>query len=694
MADYDDLPEGPQVVPGQVIIKLTQTAQRQMTAAVPTGPMRGMTADAPCELGVDTIDKVLKKCKARTINRLHGPIPTSTLSNAATAEVAGDLVGTMRVRYDSGDDPEQVAKDLKKAAGVTDASAEYYRFSSATPNDPDFGQLWGMQAINAPAAWDRTTGCSNVVVGVLDTGVDLNHPDLAPNLVQGRDMVDLPGATPPPGFHFEGDNVGRDSIPQDEVGHGTHVAGTIGAVGNNGTGVVGVCWSVKLMPVKVLTRIVNNTDPLDVRGTGSSADVAAGIRWAVDNGAHILNLSLGSLSSTFVERDAVAYAVSRGVLVVAAMGNHEQRNPGAPSYPAAYPNVLSVGAVNQAKQRAPFSVRGPHIDVVAPGVGIRSTDWDDTYSSKSGTSMATPHVAGLAALMKCCKSSLTADQIADIIRQTAEPLRDNPGDPVPNDSYGAGLIDAQKAINRACPRFTLPPCRPCIIPPPPCRPCIIPPPPPPCRPCLPPPPCRPCLPPPPCVACLPPPPPPPPCIACPPCGPCIRRGSAEEAASGSAQASAAGSGDAASPTFTPPPCPPCVGPCQPCLPPPPPPCQPCLPPPPPCRPCLPPPPCFPCRPCLPPPPPPPPPCFPCRPCVPPPPPPCFFASPGQSSETGAYGDPSAGYGDAGWAGDWSGYDWSGYDWSGYGDGSGYDWSAYGYADPYAGWYDDGEGGSQ
>ncbi len=672
MANYDDLPDGPQAIPGQVIIKLTQTAQRQMTAAVPTGPMRGMTADAPCELGVDTIDKVLKKCKARTINRLHGPIPSSTLSNAATAEVAGDLVGTMRVRYDSTDDPEQVAKDLKKAAGVTDASAEYYRFSSATPNDPDFGQLWGMQAINAPAAWDRTTGCNNVVVAVLDTGVDLNHPDLAPNLVQGRDMVDLPGATPPPGFHFEGDNVGRDSIPQDEVGHGTHVAGTIGAVGNNGTGVVGVCWQVKLMPVKVLTRLVSNTNPLDVRGTGSSADVAAGIRWAVDNGADILNLSLGSLSSTFVEQDAVAYAVSKGVLVVAAMGNHENTNPGAPSYPAAYPNVLSVGAVNQAKQRASFSVTGSHIDVVAPGVGIRSTDWDDTYSSKSGTSMATPHVAGLAALMKCCKSSLTADQIADIIRQTAEPLRDNPGDPVPNNQYGAGLIDAEKAINRACPKFTpapcIPPCRPCIIPPPPCRPCIIPPPP-----------CRPCLPPPPCVGCL---PPPPPCIACPPCGPCIRRGSAEEAGTGSAGASASETG--ASPSFTPPPCPPCVGPCRPCLPPPPPPCRPCLPPPPPC---------FPCRPCLPP-PPPPPPCFPCRPCLPPPPPPCFFANPGETAQ--GTGDQPTGYeGDAsgGWAGydgmsqDWSGYDWSGYDWSGYGG------SAYDPSDPYAAWYGYGDGGS-
>ncbi len=462
-----------------------------------------MAEDAPKALGVASIDKILKKYGTRMINRLHGPIPTSTLTNAATSEVSEELISTMRVRFDGNDDPEKVAKELKKAADVTDASAEYYRFSSASPNDPDFGQLRGMRAINAPAAWDRTTGCSNVVVAVLDTGVDLNHPDLQPNLVQGRDMVDLPGATPPPGFRFEGDNVGRDSIPQDEVGHGTHVAGTIGAVGNNGTGVVGVCWDVKLMPVKVLTRIVNIADPIRVSGTGSSADVAAGIRWAVDNGADILSLSLGSLSSTFVERDAVAYAVAKGVLVVAAMGNHQLTNPDALSFPAAYPDVLSVGAVNQAKQRAPFSVRSPHIDVVAPGVGIRSTDWDDTYSSKSGTSMATPHVAGLAALIKCCNDSLTADQIADIIRQTAEPLHENPGDPVSSDWYGFDLIDAEKAIGRACPQIVRPciPCPPCIIPPPPCI-----------RPRLPPPPCiGPCLPPPPpCWPCVSPPPPCPP----------------------------------------------------------------------------------------------------------------------------------------------------------------------------------------
>ncbi|MGB7242515.1 MAG: S8 family peptidase [Sulfitobacter sp.] len=666
MNDFDEVPDGTNAIPGQVIIKLTQTAQRSMTADVPSGPLHGIMDHVPNNLGVPSIDSVLKKYKARLINRLHSPMPSATLTASATAEAAGALTSTFRVRFDDATDPEKVAKELDKASGVSDASAEYYRYSSATPNDPDFGRLWGMQAINAPAAWNRDKGCSNVIVGVLDSGCDLNHPDLAANLIQGRDMVDLPGATPPPGFHFEGDRVGRDNIPQDEVGHGTHVAGTIGAVGNNGTGVVGVCWQVKMMPVKVLTRIVNNNDPTDVRGSGSSADVAAGVRWAADNGAHIINMSLGSSQSTFVERDAIAYAIAKGVLIVAAMGNH---GTSANHFPAAYPGVFSVGAINQAEQLAGFSGTGSHIDVVGPGVNIWSTDWDDTYSAKSGTSMATPHVAGLAALMKCCKFSLTADEIKDMIRQTAKPLRVNPGDPVPNNSYGHGLIDAKAALDRSCPMVLLPgrPPLPCVFVPP-SLPCIIPPPcrippPPPCR--IPPPPCGPCL------GCL---PPPPPCLA----------------PFGGAQDSAAPTSETAAAPSATPPCVPCVGPAPgPCLPPPP--CVACPPPPPPCvpcGPCLPPPPCFPCGPCK--------PCGPCGPCGPctpclPPPPPCLPCVPpppcgpcilAPNAQANAAQTAAGTYAESGQY-DWSQYganpyehaqyDWSQVDWSHYakpdGDGS-------------------------
>jgi hypothetical protein len=309
-----------------------------------------------------------------------------------------------------------------------------------------FSLQWGLTKINCPAAWDRNKGSASVTVAVVDTGIDLDHPDLQPLLIAGWDAVDITTA-PPPGFRFEGDNLTRDNDPQDEVGHGTHVAGTIAAVSDNNVGVAGVNWFCQLMPVKVLTRLVRISDGR-VTGTGTSVDVAAGIRWAVDHGAHIINMSLGSSGSTFVEQDAVAYAVSRGVLVIAAMGNDGTSSP---SYPAAYPNVVAVGAVDQSDRKAAFSQTGAHIDVVAPGVGIRSTDWDNGYSNKNGTSMATPHVAGVAALVKSCKMSLTAAEIAQILRDTARNLRDNPTDPVPNNSYGFGLIDARAAIDRACP---------------------------------------------------------------------------------------------------------------------------------------------------------------------------------------------------------------------------------------------------
>jgi hypothetical protein len=294
------------------------------------------------------------------------------------------------------------------------------------------------------------------VVAVIDTGVDLDHPELAPLIVPGTDMVDL-GANPtaPPGFRFEGDFQGRDNVPQDEVGHGTHVAGTIACLSNNGQGVAGVTWSCRIMPVRVLARIVNINNPADVRGTGSAADIAAGIRWAVDNGARVLNLSLGGTTDTQVERDAIAYAIAHGAVVVAAMGNaFQQGNP--TSFPAAYPDVVAVAAIDQGDHRAAFSQTGPHIDVAAPGVGVLSTVWNDGFATMSGTSMASPHVAGVAALILSCNNNLTGPQVADIIRQTARPLRDNPADPVPNNQYGFGCVDAAAAIARACPQPSRP----------------------------------------------------------------------------------------------------------------------------------------------------------------------------------------------------------------------------------------------
>jgi subtilisin family serine protease len=435
------------IIPGEVIVQLRSDTSAAITESIPTGPSRGHSVPGPRSFGVSDLDSVLAALKATSVSRLTPPAPTMT----ATAESVVALASTFRIRYESKTDVQTAVDQLSNVNGVEYAEPNRYRETYAVPNDPSFPNQWGLAKINCPTAWDRTTGSQNVVVGVIDTGIDLDHPELAALLVQGWDMVDLgPNPTPPPGFHFEGDFVGRDNDPQDEVGHGTHVAGTIACASNNAIGVAGVTWNCRLMPVKVLTRIVNNANANDVRGVGSAADIAAGIRFAVDHGAKVLNLSLGGTTDTQVERDAIAYAISQGAVVVAAMGNAFQSgNP--TSFPGAYPDVVAVGAINQVDQRAPFSQTGPHIDVVAPGVGVLSTVWDNGYATMSGTSMATPHVAGVAALILSCNSNLTGAQVADIIRQTARQLRDNPADPVPNDNYGFGCVDAKAAVDRACP---------------------------------------------------------------------------------------------------------------------------------------------------------------------------------------------------------------------------------------------------
>lgn len=441
------------IVPGEVIVQLSTETSAQITEAIPTGPSRGHSVPGPRSVGVSDLDRALAELGTTSVTRLTPPAPTMI----AMDESVVALASTFKIRYESETNVEAAVERLSKVGGVEYAEPNHYRETYVIPNDPSFPNQWGLTKINCPAAWDRTTGSAKVVVGVIDTGIDLDHPELAALLVPGWDMVDLgPNPTPPPGFHFEGDFMGRDNDPQDEVGHGTHVAGTIACASNNATGVAGVTWSCRLMPVRVLARIVNNTNASDVRGIGSSADIAAGIRFAVDHGARVLNLSLGGTVDTQVERDAIAYAISQGAVVVAAMGNGflppPNGNNNTTSYPAAYPDVVAVGAINSADQRAPFSQTGPHIDVAAPGVGVLSTVWDNGYTTMSGTSMASPHVAGVAALILSCNSNLTGAQAADIIRQTARPLRDNLADPVPNDNYGFGCVDAKAAIDRACPQ--------------------------------------------------------------------------------------------------------------------------------------------------------------------------------------------------------------------------------------------------
>jgi subtilisin family serine protease len=438
-------PDDDNRVPGELVLKLSAAGAAGVTATVPVGPARLSTEELPRRLGIPALDEILGEIGAEGLTAVFGSVEASGAVIASLGERVAEMAATYRVRVPPTTDLDAAVQRLQQAEEVVEAEPNRYRVIAATqPNDPMFAAEWGLPKIRAPEAWDVQKGSPSVVVAVIDSGIDLDHPDLVANLIAGQDLVDVTGS-PPPGFQFDGDVLTRDDDPEDEVGHGTHVAGTIAAATDNSLGISGVSWESKLMPVRVLAKLVRISDGM-VTGMGTGVDIAAGIRWAVDHGAQIINMSLGGYGDEFVERDAVAYAVANNVLVVAAMGNDDTSQP---FFPAAYPGVMAVGAIGQDDHRASFSNTGSHIGVVAPGVDVRSTFLGGGFDDLSGTSMATPHVAGVAALLRSTNQTLTAVQMAGLLRTTAHALRDAASDPVPNPSYGSGLVDARAAVDQA-----------------------------------------------------------------------------------------------------------------------------------------------------------------------------------------------------------------------------------------------------
>jgi hypothetical protein len=302
------------------------------------------------------------------------------------------------------------------------------------PDDPIYKEFqWGLRKIGMEAVWEVTTGDPDVIVAVLDTGVDEAHPDLEPNVIDGYDFVN------------------DDPDAWDDSSHGTHVAGVIAAVGDNGEGTAGIAWGSRIMPIKVL----------DSKGLGPDAAVSKGIIYAVENKAKVINLSSGTPYQSRLLDDAVKFAERRGVLVVAAAGNTGDKGNEV-IYPAAYPNVLAVAATDEKDAAPPFSQRQPYVAISAPGVDIPGPAWRDAgngpYILHTGTSAAAPHVSGLAALLLSIKPDLTPAQIRDTIISTADEVN-----PRSRELFlGAGRINAFKAVNlhRPIPVPTRPAIRP------------------------------------------------------------------------------------------------------------------------------------------------------------------------------------------------------------------------------------------
>jgi uncharacterized repeat protein (TIGR01451 family) len=365
------------------------------------------------------------------INQLHSAVGANVLR---TFEIVPNL---QLVRLPAHLTVTEALALYKKNPNVLYAEPNYIRRATQqaflTPNDSQFSQLWALHNtgqtggtpdadIDAPEAWDLSTGSSAVVVAVIDTGVDYNHPDLSANMWRNTpdcnsNNIDDDGN----GYKddcYGIDTANNDSNPMDDNDHGTHVAGTIGARGNNSQGVVGVNWQVQIMACKFL----------DANGTGSTADAITCLQYVQlmkGRGVNVVatNNSWGGGGYSQALYDAIAEHMNAGILFIAAAGNESADNDSTGSYPADYylPNILSVAATTHTDSLASFSNFGRRtVHVGAPGESIRSTTRNNTYSTFSGTSMATPHVTGLAALLKAYNPSLDWIAIRNLILSSGD----------------------------------------------------------------------------------------------------------------------------------------------------------------------------------------------------------------------------------------------------------------------------------
>jgi thermitase len=349
-------------------------------------------------------------------------------------------IGTFALILAADTSVEEAVAALRLSPEVEYAEPDYIASAQLTPNDTFFSYQYALSNtgqeihipgspqgrpsadIKAPAAWEETTGDEKVTVAVLDTGVDLLHPDLQNKMTGGgRDFVN------------------DDFDASDDNGHGTYIAGIIGAETDNGLGIAGTAWNCKILPVKVL----------DQTGEGEYSQIAQGIVWAADNGAKVINLSLGYTEHSDTLRDAVQYAFDLGVVLVAGAGN----GGGPVEFPAAYDAYcLAVGATDYNDARPVWSNFGFEVDVAAPGVSIFSTvprgfygPGSVDYGFASGTSASAAYVSGLAALIISLKPFLAAGQVMDVIRYSADDVNTD-AYPGRDEFLGYGRINMEKAL--------------------------------------------------------------------------------------------------------------------------------------------------------------------------------------------------------------------------------------------------------
>ncbi len=352
----------------------------------------------------------VRKCDRDISNNMHGCIMAQDVPE----------IGCQRVVLPAWASVEQKIAEYRMDGSVEWAEPNYLVRKADAANDPYFPVQYGITQTGTVKGWAFTVGDPELIIAVLDTGVDLDHPDLAGQLTKGYDFVN------------------DDDDPDDDEGHGTHVAGIIGARTNNGLGMSGMVWWCKLMPLKVLDRF----------GAGTHMNVALAVVHAADSGARVINLSLASMADSNVLSEAIDYAYdSAGAVLVAGTGN----SGGGVDFPARHPKVLAVGATDDKDEYCDQSKWGPglasnhgkEVDVAAPGNEILSTYPDDAYAYLSGTSMSTAFVAGLAALLFSGNPELTNIEVMDALRTTALDLLEEGHD----EFTGFGRIETYGALD-------------------------------------------------------------------------------------------------------------------------------------------------------------------------------------------------------------------------------------------------------
>ncbi|PLR80329.1 peptidase S8 [Bacillus canaveralius] len=353
-------------------------------------------------------------------------------SEEEISRIASDIEGSMVRHFNStyvfrsdSRDTAQLLDYFNTRENIEFAEPHYILLQNGLniPNDLIYRERyqWNLPVIETEQGWNISRGNKRIKIAIVDTGVDLDHPDLKNRLSEGYNVL------------------ANNNNPDDDNGHGTHVAGIIASETNNREGTAGVTWFNKVMPIKAL----------GAEGYGTTLDIAKGIFWAVDHGADVINLSLGNYQRSGVMEEAVEYAYNHNVVIVAAAGNDNSEQP---SFPAAYPQVLSVSAVDYNGNRAEFSNYGDFVDIAAPGVYIPSTYVHNQYAALSGTSMAAPHVTGLAGLILSANPELSNLEVMQIIKTSAIDL----GYKGKDENFGNGLIDVNNALQSAQNRQTRP----------------------------------------------------------------------------------------------------------------------------------------------------------------------------------------------------------------------------------------------